>query len=445
MKRPAGCLLLMVLGLAACATTAVPPAGTVLPAAARESPARYLVVTVRNDATSGGQRAAGTARGYDSVVPYAATSSARALADGIAADYGLQQAASWPIALLGVHCIVYEVPASDDPAQLLQRMARDRRVESVQPLGTFATQSAAYNDPYAGLQRSLAQMGVAQAQQWSRGDAVRLAVIDTGIDSHHPDLRGRIAEERNFVDADVSAFHADLHGTAVAGVIAAVANNHIGIAGIAPGVRLLAYKACWKDAGGNHPAVCNTFTLAQALAAAIDARADIVNLSLAGPADALLARIVERGLQRGIIFIGAAPPAGADSGFPGDVRGVVTVDAPGRRSGTAAALTAPGNDVLTLVPGAHYDFASGSSFAAAQVSAVTALLISRDRKLDGADLQRLLARTAQIVVTAAGGYNMVNACAALVALQRQGSCMTEPTTELPVEPGHLQEAARSGD
>ncbi len=440
-----GCLLLMALGLAACATTTQPPAGTVLPDAARQSPGRFLVVTVRNDATSGGQRAAGTARGYDSVAPYSATSSARALAGAIATDYRLQQTASWPIALLGVHCIVYEVSAADDPALLLQRMAHDRRVESVQPLATFATQSLAYNDPYAGLQKSLGQMGVAQAQQWSRGDAVRLAVIDTGIDSRHPDLRGRIAEERNFVDADTSAFHADLHGTAVAGVIAAVANNHIGIAGIAPGVQLLAYKACWNDGGGTHAAVCNTFTLAQALAAAIDARADIVNLSLAGPADALLTRIVERGLKRGIVFVGAAPAAGADLGFPGDVRGVVTVDAPGRRDGTAAALTAPGNDVLTLVPGAHYDFASGSSFAAAQVSAVTALLIARHRKLDGADVQRLLLATAQNVVTAGGDYALVNACAALVALQRQGSCAAEPATERPVEPGHLQQAARSGD
>ena len=445
MKRAALSSLWIALWLTACATTARPPAGTVLPDAARQAPGRYLVVTVRNDATSGGQRAAGTARGYDSVTPYAVTSSARAVAQGIATDYGLQQAASWPIALLGVHCIVYEMPADDDPAALLQRMARDRRVESVQPLATFATQAAAYNDPYAALQQSLGQMSVAQAQQWSRGDAVRLAVIDTGVDSRHPDLRGRIAEERNFVDDDSTGFRADLHGTAVAGVIAAVANNHIGIAGIAPGVKLLAYKACWKDAAGNHSAVCNTFTLAQALAAAIDAHADIVNLSLAGPADALLERIVERGLQRGIVFVGAAPPAGADSGFPGDVRGVVTVDAPGRRSGTAAALTAPGNDVLTLVPGAHYDFASGSSFAAAQVSAVAALLIARDRKLHGADVQRLLSRTSRGSVTAAGDYSLVNACAALVELQRQGSCLAEESSDAPLATDRGQEAARSAN
>ncbi|HEX7373875.1 MAG TPA: S8 family serine peptidase, partial [Steroidobacteraceae bacterium] len=302
-----------------------------------------------------------------------------------------------------------------------------------------------YNDPYAGLQLSLGQMDVAQAQQWSRGDAVRIAVIDTGVDSRHPDLRGRIAEERNYVDSNAIAFHGDLHGTAVAGVIAAVANNHIGIAGIAPGVQLLAYKACWNEPGSHGAAICNTFTLAQALAAAVDAHADIVNLSLAGPRDPLLTRIVERGMHRGVVFVGAAPPAGADTGFPGDVRGVISVDVPGRRSGTPAVLTAPGNDVLTLVPDAHYDFASGSSFAAAQVSAVTALLLARDRKLTGDDVRRLLTRTSQSPRTSPGGYALVNACAALVALREQGTCDQEQAAEVPVEPAQLREAARGRD
>ncbi|HSE12490.1 MAG TPA: S8 family serine peptidase, partial [Rudaea sp.] len=349
MKPLASALLPIVLGLSACATPVPPSPGTVLPDAARQTPDHFLVVTVRNDVASGGARAAGTTRGYDGIAAYSASSTARSMARAIATDYRLHEAASWPIALLGVHCIVYELPDVGDPRALVLRLEHDRRVESVQPLAVFATQSATYNDPYAGLQQSLGQMDVAQAQQWSRGDAIRLAVIDTGVDSSHPDLRGRIAEERNFVDADATAFHTDLHGTAVAGVIAADANNHIGIAGIAPGVQLLAYKACWHESGSRRTAVCNTFTLAQALAAAVDAHADIVNLSLAGPPDSLLTRIVERGLHRGVVFVGAAPPAGADTGFPGNVRGVLTVDVPGRRSGTAAALTAPGNDVLTLV------------------------------------------------------------------------------------------------
>jgi len=428
----------LALCLAACATTTQPSAVTALPAAARESPDHFLVVTVRNAQSGGGARSPGD-KGR-----YTVSSTARATASALAADYSMREAAGWPIPLLGVHCIVYEVPGAGESQRVLERLVRDRRVESAQPLVTFATQAAPYNDPYAGLQKSLAQMGVPQAQQWSRGEAVRVAVIDTGVDSRHPDLHGRVAEERNFVDDDAAGFHEDLHGTAVAGVIAAVANNHIGIAGIAPGVQLLAYKSCWKGPSAAAGAVCNTFTLAQALAAAVDARADVVNLSLAGPPDPLLARIVQRGQQRGVVFVGAAPPAGADAGFPGNVPGVLTVDAPGRRSGTAASLVAPGNDVLTLVPDAHYDFASGSSFAAAQVSAVVALLLARERDLTGPALQRLLAQTSQ-ATAASGGYNFVNACAALVALRHQGSCAGGPTVESPVEPTPLREASRDGN
>lgn len=426
MRRLAALLAPALVALASCATMVPPPSTAMLPPTARQAPGQFLVVTVRNDTTSGGLRAAGTARGYDSLAAYSASSSARSLAHAIAHDYRLNETASWPITLLGVHCIVYELPSGADAGGVVLRLEHDRRVESVQPLATFATQSTAYNDPYAGLQRSLDQMGVAQAQQWARGEAVRVAVIDTGVDSHHPDLHGRVLEERNFVDADASAFHADLHGTAVAGVIAAVANNHIGIAGIAPGVQLLAYKACWQSETAGRGAVCNTFTLAQALARAIEARVDVINLSLAGPPDPLLARIVARGQQRGIVFVGAAPPAGADAGFPGNVPGVLSVDAPGRRLGRAAALVAPGNDVLTLVPDDHYDFASGSSFAAAQVSAVVALLRSSTRQLTAAELADLLLRTSQPTVTARGTASLVNACAALVAVRRSGNCVMTP-------------------
>ena len=69
-------------------------------------------------------------------------------------------------------------------------------------LQTFATLSAGYNDPYFGLQRGFAQIDAGDAQQWSRGDGVRVAVIDTGVDSAHPDLHGRIETRRNFVHED---------------------------------------------------------------------------------------------------------------------------------------------------------------------------------------------------------------------------------------------------
>jgi subtilisin family serine protease len=70
-----------------------------------------------------------------------------------------------------------------------------------------------------------------------------VAIIDTGIDTRHPDLAGRTLLTRNYIDDDAAAFRGDRHGTQIAGLIAAAANNGIGIVGVAPDVRLLAYKA----------------------------------------------------------------------------------------------------------------------------------------------------------------------------------------------------------
>ena len=81
------------------------------------------------------------------------------------------------------------------------------------------------------------------APTWSRGEGVRVAIIDTGVDASHPDLAGRVVKQENFVDGSKSG--RDRHGTAVAGVIAAVENNSQGIVGIAPAARLYAMRACW--------------------------------------------------------------------------------------------------------------------------------------------------------------------------------------------------------
>jgi subtilisin family serine protease len=284
-----------------------------------------------------------------------------------------------------------------------------------------------YNDPYAKLQVSLRELAVVSAQQHSRGAGVQVAVIDTGVDFAHPDLKGRVSARQNFVDADDAKFEQDMHGTEVSGVIAAVADNGIGIVGIAPDARIIALKACWQAATGGS-AVCNSFTLAQALEAAIVAHANIVNMSLAGPPDPLLARLVSRAAAQGAIFVGAAGRRGSGETFPADLSEVLAVDAAEESSGNPRHLLAPGRDVLTLVPGGHYDFASGSSLAAAQVSGIVALMLAEHPHLSAAEVRNLLLHSSRRVDSPAGEILAVDACAALTDARGHGSCGADPRT-----------------
>jgi subtilisin family serine protease len=384
-----GLICLIALCLAACQSSAPLRPSATLPAAARESPQNFVVLTIRNPVNPSATRAASSARGYDQAGPYMAGGAARAVGRALVREYHLRESASWPIALLGVNCLVYELPPGADPAQLLARLARDPRVESVQPLLNFETATLPYNDPYAQLQHNIDQLGVAQAHALSRGSGVRVAVIDTGVQVHHVDLPNTLVS-RNFVDNDAGAFQSDAHGTAMAGIIGAVPGNGIGIVGIAPDASLLAYKACWRAAAGGVRAMCNTFTLAQAIAAAIEARADIINLSLDGPDDPLLSRLIRHAQDDGIIVVGAIPPDGLRDAFPTNIAHVIAVDAIENNFTTAGVIRAPGRDVLSLAPNDRYDFYNGSSLATAEISGVIALLRSKQSHLTAREAEVLL-------------------------------------------------------
>jgi hypothetical protein len=424
MRIPAFSLIVIAAAaLTGCAADRALVASAELPAAARSSPQRYVVVTVRNPVSAPALHAASTPRGYDGVGPYAAGGAARQTGRALAADYHLREMSSWPIATLGVHCLAYELPRDADAGRVLAALARDPRVESAQPLLTFETAANRYNDPYANLQKNVAEMAVTEAHSVSRGASVRVAVIDTGADLAHPDLPAHLTA-RNFVDNDMDAFSEDAHGTAMAGVIAAIPNNGVGIVGIAPDVRLYVFKACWRSAPTGTKAACNSFTLAQALSAAIEDRVDIINLSLAGPSDPLLTRLVERAAAAGIIVVGAVPPDGVRHEFPTDIASVIAVDTLESGHTGLGILHAPGLDVVSLAPHGHYDFYSGSSLATAEVSGLVALLRAQSPHLSAREAQALLAQSAS-AAPGEGRAASPNACAALDSMPHGRRCAAQ--------------------
>ncbi|NOX42635.1 MAG: S8 family serine peptidase [Gammaproteobacteria bacterium] len=357
----------------------------------------------------------------------------------MAYEYSLIQVTDWPIIMLGIHCYVFEVKNNVSPGLIVSRLQLDPRVESAQPMNTFevmATKREAlplkphpslklhYDDPYLKLQHGIRSSHVERAHEYSTGKGVNVAVIDSGVDIDHLDLRGRIIKNKNFVSANES--HRDIHGTAIAGVIAAVAGNQEGIIGIAPDVNIMALKACWQKKQGNVEAVCSSFTLAKAINFALKEKAHVINMSLSGPEDPLLTRLIQRALDLGVVVVAAKNDKNPEYTFPVSVPGVIGVSEdkldPAKRD---TIIPAPGKDILTTVPRDSYDFLSGNSLAAAHVTGVVSLLLEQRPQLSQHRIQQLLHKAVRIDnsdLAPEKGMAVVNACEAITSLLKLADC-----------------------
>ena len=293
----------------------------------------------------------------------------------LAAAHGLQLRTDWPMPALGVDCFVLEAPSPEQVRGAVDELARDPRVESVQAMQGFEVlEGDNGGDPLYAAQPAAAAWKLRELHAVTTGRGVTVAVIDSGVAATHPDLRGQVIESRDFVDdANAKRVVSEGHGTEVAGLIAARADNKLGIAGIAPDAKLLALRACWQDAA-NGRARCNTSTLAKALQFAIEHRADVVNMSLGGPNDVLLGRLIDVAMQRGASVVAAVDPRAPGGGFPAAQAGVIAVAGSEAHAWPFRSFFAPADGVPTTLADGGWGLVNGNSFAAAQVSGLVALL-----------------------------------------------------------------------
>jgi subtilisin family serine protease len=354
-------------------------------------------------------------------------------------NYRLRTVFAWSMDSLGERCIVFDVTSNRSAAQVVRELTGDPRVGTVQLIQSFetlagadhATPAAGSGAGYGRLQRGAQLLRLAAAHRMATGRGIKVAVIDTGVDIGHPDLKNRIARANNFVDRGEQTFASDIHGTAVAGVIAADGENEGRIVSAAPDAEIYALKACWPQPPGSRQAVCNSYTLARAIDFAINEHAQILNFSLAGPSDPLLNRLVHTALARGITVIAAEAPTPAAGTFPASIDGVIGVLASDLEGGlrtpapAGSHLAAPGVDILTTVPHGSYDFFSGSSLAAAEVSGVAALLLEKSPHLTPAQVREALVKSAKPIRLQPGDPDpdvmLVDACGALAQVGA-GSC-----------------------
>lgn len=342
---------------------------------------RDILVTFDNQGARA--RSTGISAPYRNRKRYSIAASARRDADDVRDEYSLVEVDHWPIKSLSVYCFVYRVPSEADRNSIISRLKSDERVESVQSLQEFETgmtSTGNYDDTYANLQHGLSILNVNAAHRISRGKGVRVAIIDSDADTRHEDLIGRLSKIKVFADNDVRN-NAD-HGTAVASIIGANANNAKGIVGIAPEAKLELFVSCWSR-DETDKAICDSFTLAKALDTLLDDPPNVLNMSLIGPFDPLLERLLAA-VQAADVVIVAARPAepNSDNHFPASLDTVIDVGNSRQRltdidkSSSSQEIFAPGNQIMVAIPNDAYDFRSGSSLAAAHVSGAIALLLA---------------------------------------------------------------------
>jgi subtilisin family serine protease len=313
----------------------------------------------------------------------------RRIAADIARAHGMRVVSQWPMPAIGVECFVIEVPPGRKVAAVVDAVSSDPRAAWAQPLQSFRAQS--YDDPLFDQQPVAAAWQLQALHAATTGRGVVVAQVDSGAEADHPDLAGQVRVTHNTVER--SRYRAEMHGTAVAGIVAARPGNGIGTVGVAPDAQLLALRACDERAPGT--TLCDSLSLGKALQFALDRGARVVNISVSGPRDRLLAELLRAALARGTAVVAPVDAGAADGGFPASLAGVIAVAGPHGPvpAGFAGSpLAAPARDVPTTLPGARWGVVSGTSFAAAEVSGMVALLLQLQPHARADRLDALLRR-----------------------------------------------------
>ncbi|MBU6145412.1 MAG: S8 family serine peptidase [Paenibacillaceae bacterium] len=248
---------------------------------------------------------------------------------------------------------------------------------------------------------------------------VTVAVVDTGVDMTHPDLVDVLLPGINIVDRMRPPQDDVGHGTHVAGVIAAIADNKEGISGIAPNVSLLPIKAINKNGYGTEE------QLSEGIRAAIDQGAHIVVLALGMHLNApVLQDVVAYAEKKNVVLVAASGNNGTDVTYPAAYPTVIAVGGINKLGkvhsqsnwGQEIDFVAPW-DVYTTALGGKYAYAEGTSMAAPQVAAIVALLLGKEPGLSPSIVRQRLRQAASLGVqvgwNAATGYGVIRADALL--------------------------------
>jgi hypothetical protein len=343
----------------------------------------------------------------------------QSLGADLARTYGLERLSIRPIALLGARAELFRVRPGRTVAGALAALRRDSRVRSAQFNWRYFHTGDDAQETVDIPQYGPLKVHLPEAHELALGRKVTVAVIDSLVDTTHPDLAGAVV--RSFDAVGGADARPDFHGTAIAGIIRA----HGVVDGVAPQAEIMAVRA-FRTRPGALPDT-TTELLLGAVDWAVGHGAKVLNMSFVGPRNGQLQELLQAANRKGIVVVAAAgnggpkaPPA-FPAAFPG-VIAVTAVDADDRRyshanRGSYIAVAAPGVDILAPVEGGKHELLSGTSFATAYVSGIAALLLERDPNMDPATVAHVIAAGADDLGPAGRdddfGAGRVNALTAL--------------------------------
>lgn len=300
--------------------------------------------------------------------------------------------------------VVRQVEVGDPAVEDRPYYARPAATGGYSVLANFFPAS---NDPRFGEQYGLKLVKAPEAWQISPGDSrTLLAIVDSGIDITHPDLRSQVARSYNAVTKSPEVTDRKGHGTHTSGIAVAAAGNSEGGSGVAPGCRLLAVQISSQGLGKTGRS--SDVLAAEGIVWAVDNGAKVVSMSFGFyRRSRILEDALQYALDKDVVLVASAGNNNAEndpetaphlpSTHPGVIE-VAAVDREARKAefsnfGRTVTIAAPGVDVLSSIPGG-YKTKSGTSMAAPHVAGVAALVRSRFPELDRAAVKARLEQTA---------------------------------------------------
>jgi type VII secretion-associated serine protease mycosin len=328
---------------------------------------------------------------------------------------------------------------------LVDRALADPGVLSVSVASTVRTLAV---DPYRPQLWALDHLAAEQVWARQNGAGLIVAVVDTGV-ATHPDLAGVVLNGRDYVSGGTGRVDPHGHGTHVAGVIAALAGNGIGVAGLAQGVRILPVRVLDGGGAGTDANVANGIVWA------VDQGASVINLSVGSPDNSPAeAAAVAYAVQRGAVVVSASGNLRRDGNpamYPASLPGVLGVGASTQsdrvaafsNSGSYVDVVAPGVGIISTYRTNTYQSLDGSSMACAFASAAAALVKAAAPRLTPAEVMSALQRSARDIETAGrddlSGYGLVQPLAAITLARSMtgGSAIPPGGTGSPLQPSLL--------